>query len=110
MSCLKDSSYQRSSPFSVSLKQRLPINSVFCVALGLLCLLPKGKYFSRRANYRESKQCKRRMPRKKSNSINLCSAVFTNKYFIWGKKYKAVIPLTKIINAKLKESFLQDNV
>lgn len=43
---------------------------------------------------------KRRTLRKKSNSINLCSARFANKYFIWRKKYKAVIPITKIMNAK----------
>jgi len=52
---------------------------------------------------------KRTMPRKKSNSINVCSAIFTNKCFIQGKKYKAVIPLTIIINARLKQSLLPDN-
>lgn len=52
---------------------------------------------------------KRRMPRNKSNRINLHSVIFANKYFIWGKKYKAVIPLIKVINAKLKKPLLQDN-
>lgn len=82
------------------LKERLPINSVFCVALGLSCLLPKGRYFSKwdmqttESVFTVSLSIsaeKRRMPRKKWNSINLCGAIFANKYFIWGKKYKAVI-------------------
>lgn len=102
---LQDSRHQCHFPSSAAFKQKPPISSVFwaffvfCPQAGISLSethnLLRGFVGSLSINDE-----KRRTPRKKSNSINLHDARFTNKYFIWGKKYKAVIPITKIMNAK----------